>query len=51
VYFEETEGEDDHAMKLRNKVNHFMYEIVRNPLGPLVHCAELTFKEAISRLG
>ena len=33
-------------MKLRNKVNHFLYEIERNPLGPLVHCAELLYKDA-----
>ena len=49
VYYEEDEKEDDHDMKLRNKVNHFLYEIERNPLGPLVHCAELLYKDAMER--
>lgn len=49
VYHEETETENDKDAKIRNKVNHFLYEIERNPLGPLVHCAELLFKNAKER--
>jgi hypothetical protein len=50
VYHEHEEEsekqENDKDAKIRSKVNHFLYELERNPLGPLVHCAELLFKDA-----
>lgn len=51
VYYGELEKKDepnnaDHEMKIPEKLDHFLYEIKRNPLGPLVHCAELLYKYA-----